>query len=554
MSLANGATLQVREVSGGKVLADFKGHAEYVLGAVFFPDGKKVASCDSQGNVLLWNADSGRLVKKLPKLNGWTTLAVSHDGQTVAAAEAHTPGNDTLTRKCEIHLWNARDGREIKRLAGQMALLTGLAFSTDDRQIYVAGADQRLLKWDVAGGKELGTIAPFEDAPGVKGGETHGRMAVSPDGKILACVQEQGLALAFIDPQRWEVQSTVFPPANLPLGDLAFYPDSRHVVTGWGHTVTVWDGAPDKGLASPSGHTGPVSSLAFTSGGERLVSLDLDGNLCAWEVATGKALATISAMRNGFVTASSNGRLVVCCGRLPARSGTHLRQLGDDLRQLRKEVSFAAPLVRCGAISPDRRFFVAGSTGKVSLVDMESGKEVWTYTPPGKWPSYLQALYVPGHDRQVLVSAPKEPAELLSAATGKVIRSFPYPCTAVAFTPDGEEAYGDYDDRGTIIRWRLDADQPKPFALQPGHTHRVGSLAVSADGKHLASASAEDGRVILWELPAGKKIKEWNFMELKDNPIPFAPLQVAFSPDGRLLASANSDGTVYLFRVQLDEK
>ena len=81
----------------------------------------------------------------------------------------------------------------------------------------------------------------------------------------------------------------------------------------------------------------------------------------------------------------------------------------------------------------------------------------------------------------------------------------------------------------------------KPFALKK-HQALVWTLAFSPDGKTLASGSA-DNNVVIWDVPTGEDL-----MTLKHNGTVEA---LRFSPDGRLLASAShepSRGSVCLWR------
>ena len=87
----------------------------------------------------------------------------------------------------------------------------------------------------------------------------------------------------------------------------------------------------------------------------------------------------------------------------------------------------------------------------------------------------------------------------------------------------------------------------KPFVVKK-HQGLVWTLAFSPDGKTLASGSA-DNNVVIWDVPTGEDL-----MTLKHNGTVEA---LRFSPDGRLLASAShepSRGSVCLWRAPADEE
>jgi len=79
----------------------------------------------------------------------------------------------------------AAEERPILQLdtGGHMAIIKGLAFTPDGRQLVSASDDKTIRVWDLAGGKTVRTIRG-ESAPG-DAGKVYA-MALSPDGKWLA--------------------------------------------------------------------------------------------------------------------------------------------------------------------------------------------------------------------------------------------------------------------------------------------------------------------------------------------------------------------------------
>lgn len=103
---------------------------------------------------------------------------------------------------------------------------------------------------------------------------------------------------------------------------------------------------------------------------------------------------------------------------------------------------------------------------------------------------------------------------------------------------------------GLIASSPLSAQEPKLRDTLKGHAQVVNSVAFSPDGKTLASGS-DDKTIKLWDVATGKEL-------VLPKPLlhPGAVLTVAFSPDGKMLASgswkrgAEEDGNIHLWDVE----
>ena len=139
-----------------------------------------------------------------------------------------------------------------------------------------------------------------------------------------------------------------------------------------------------------------------------------------------------------------------------------------------------------------------------------------------------------------------------------------YTVYCVAFSPNGTTLASGGEDN-TIILWDTTTGEHTRTLARPtgpfvgptdtlvGHTDTIYSVAFSPDGKTLASGS-EDSRIILWDTTTGEHTRTLArptgpFVGPTDTLVGHTDTiySVAFSPDGQTLASGSADNTIILW-------
>jgi hypothetical protein len=127
----------------------------------------------------------------------------------------------------------------------------------------------------------------------------------------------------------------------------------------------------------------------------------------------------------------------------------------------------------------------------------------------------------------------------------------------LTFTTDGRgliTVSGDgYDWPGELILWDVGSRRQR-FSTVP-HSTPIAALALTRDGKRLATAGRNDGLVRLWDVVEGKLVSRGSLQMpavlMSSGARKPEVSALAFSPDGRTLALAGQFSDVYLWQPEL---
>jgi WD40 repeat protein/uncharacterized caspase-like protein len=628
--------VKIWDVTSGRELQTLAGPQSTISAAMgvyfigFAANNQLVTISDA---VRVWDVNTGREVRSLDSsviaISGFTGgdpgMTLSPDGTQLVLL------NDD--DEVQVRVIDLASGREVRRMkvSDKRADTVSFAFTPDGRLLAAGIVDKHLKLWDVSAKKEqdLGQTA-----------KDYSPLKFSRDGRLLAL--SENYVIKMWDPATGRELGQLKVPnsgafATQADAYMAFSEDGKRMATGGFDTDTIiWETDTGKRVSNLTGRTNMAYNVAFSTDGTQLYS----GGRTRWDLRTGRGLRIVPASsEKTYGIPSPDGRVLAVMklnssllSIVEAGSGRQLFQLApsgevgvvqkmrfssdgtmlaavygasDDQKAPTGPSSFARGSqvkiwdVKTGRelhsltssdipseveFSPDGRVVATiASMGQISLWDVQSGSKVRDLTSspmgaftapvikPGQMPTMPNMADIAAMMTNVMGS-------MAAGTMGRMV-------TSLAFSPDGRvlvtggveskpnidlaammsgatsgkppkrqkgsqpqdpaDLMKDlkFESIGQVQIW--DVASGREVGTLKGHGRAVGKVAFSRDGKLLATAGT-DNTIKIWDVAAKRDL-----VTLTGHTANIESLDI--SPDGRLLASATEDGSTFLWDAKTGE-
>jgi WD40 repeat protein len=458
-------------------------------------------------------------------------LLVITDHTAEVPALAFQADNRTLVSASKDRTGLVADVGVLRVIEAHKGGVAGVEFHSNGTQLLSGGADKTVKIWEAATGKLLRTFVPLDDpVSAVAFSRDYTRVGAAA-GKVVKVwsVTDGKELLSLTHPA--EVTS------------VAFSVDRAKIVTGSADNVArAWDAVTGKELQFFS-HAGAVRAVAFPGNNNNaVVTASADGTTAIHPLAINRAI-TASASALHALALAPNGNQILTTG---ADKAVRLWNLGNGNNE--RTYSGGDGALNAVAVSRNNALVAAGGADKVVRVwNFADGKQVGVFKAPAEVrglafsPNSVSLAAACADKTLVAWNVPYVPNQPLSPAFGKTQQSFAHgaAATGVVFAPDNATLYSGSADK-TVKAWKLAAEAP---TRNFGHPNHVDAVVFNSTGTQLATA-CHDGVLRIFDVAKGNLLRQ---ISAHVTPNMIGIYCLAWAPDDKAIVTGSIDHSLKLW-------
>jgi len=542
-------------------------HPSGIVGGAWSPDGKRVLLISEAGEVRVWDAATGALLWKAEsEAEGGCGAAFDATGEGVVRVLRAAPPADG-PQELLVDRFDAATGGTPQKSPLDLRGVEPTLLAQAPGAVAVVGERGEVMVFDLA-------TRTLRWARSSRAADLEA-LALAPDGVHVAVGGDQGMDLLGKDGRvEWEVSG-----GDASIVAVAFSADGALVAAGdEDGRMRVLDVATGALRAEFSAGENSIGRIAFSPDGRNLLTSDSGNEVHLSEIASAKATwsSSLTDDVSGFVGFSPDGAVVVIGAAsglarfFDAATGA-ARASGDGLGEPVTAIALSADgscLLAAGeggrvaeweVGSKAVRWQERASGGAIAAAVLGSDGKATTISDDGVWRRHPGADPGPARDdegdsgRATVIAALRADGAVLATAGAGIVRvrhrgdetagtDIPIPelrrPATVAFSLDGSLLAVAATNGDIVVLDVASGAQAASIVAFDAEQDTPVQIAFSPDGRSLATTAW--GRPIVWELASGSAVRVLDLTKLSSPAL-------AFSPDGRTIALGGMGGDVELY-------